>query len=169
VRDWLAYMMDFSMRSGQAKDCGGKAVADPKDGFGASSRTLSTIAAGCSALSSWLSPNGSFPPTHSPTRPLWPTDGRSTRNSMTARAAPSSSTASVPPSRCQSDHWHGLPVPCPADERRVLRALSPSSAMFTAATWFHRFYMRYSMQDYHRQVRAHAQSLSPTTERMRRR
>jgi hypothetical protein len=41
--------------------------------------------------------------------------------------------------------------------------------MFTAATWFHRFYMRYSMQDYHRQVRAHAQSPSPTTERMRRR
>ncbi|KDQ60848.1 hypothetical protein JAAARDRAFT_124750 [Jaapia argillacea MUCL 33604] len=27
----------------------------------------------------------------------------------------------------------------------------PSSAMFTAATWFHRFYMRYSMEDYHRQ------------------
>jgi hypothetical protein len=24
--------------------------------------------------------------------------------------------------------------------------------MFTAATWFHRFYMRYSMEDYHRQV-----------------
>lgn len=29
----------------------------------------------------------------------------------------------------------------------------PSSAMFTAATWFHRFYMRYAMEDYHRQVR----------------
>ncbi|RDB21335.1 Cyclin pch1 [Hypsizygus marmoreus] len=27
----------------------------------------------------------------------------------------------------------------------------PSSAMFTAATWFHRFYMRYSMEDFHRQ------------------
>ncbi|TFK54909.1 cyclin-like protein [Heliocybe sulcata] len=27
----------------------------------------------------------------------------------------------------------------------------PGSAMFTAATWFHRFYMRYSMEDYHRQ------------------
>ncbi|EGN92464.1 hypothetical protein SERLA73DRAFT_191118 [Serpula lacrymans var. lacrymans S7.3] len=27
----------------------------------------------------------------------------------------------------------------------------PSSAMFTAATWFHRFFMRYSMEDYHRQ------------------
>ncbi|KAI0709097.1 cyclin-like protein [Earliella scabrosa] len=27
----------------------------------------------------------------------------------------------------------------------------PSSAMYTAATWFHRFYMRYSMEDYHRQ------------------
>ncbi|KAH9946196.1 cyclin-like protein [Epithele typhae] len=29
--------------------------------------------------------------------------------------------------------------------------LLPSSAMYTAATWFHRFYMRYSMDDYHRQ------------------
>ncbi|KAH8099487.1 cyclin-like protein, partial [Cristinia sonorae] len=27
----------------------------------------------------------------------------------------------------------------------------PSCAMYTAATWFHRFYMRYSMEDYHRQ------------------
>lgn len=29
---------------------------------------------------------------------------------------------------------------------------SPTSAMCTAATWFHRFYMRYSMEDFHRQV-----------------
>ncbi|KAG9318456.1 hypothetical protein JVU11DRAFT_547 [Chiua virens] len=28
----------------------------------------------------------------------------------------------------------------------------PSSAMFTAATWFHRFFMRFSMEDHHRQV-----------------
>ncbi|KAJ3480943.1 hypothetical protein NLI96_g8001 [Meripilus lineatus] len=28
----------------------------------------------------------------------------------------------------------------------------PSSAMYTAATWFHRFYMRYPMDDYHRQA-----------------
>ncbi|OCB84300.1 cyclin-like protein [Sanghuangporus baumii] len=27
----------------------------------------------------------------------------------------------------------------------------PSTALVTAATWFHRFYMRYSMEDYHRQ------------------
>ncbi|CCL99142.1 uncharacterized protein FIBRA_01157 [Fibroporia radiculosa] len=27
----------------------------------------------------------------------------------------------------------------------------PISAMYTAATWFHRFYMRFSMEDYHRQ------------------
>ncbi|KAJ7685185.1 cyclin-like protein [Mycena polygramma] len=27
----------------------------------------------------------------------------------------------------------------------------PTSAVLTAATWFHRFYMRYSMEDYHRQ------------------
>ncbi|KAF8188413.1 cyclin-like protein [Pholiota molesta] len=27
----------------------------------------------------------------------------------------------------------------------------PTSAMCTAATWFHRFYMRYSMEDFHRQ------------------
>lgn len=29
---------------------------------------------------------------------------------------------------------------------------SPTSAMCTAATWFHRFYMRYSLNDFHRQV-----------------
>lgn len=29
----------------------------------------------------------------------------------------------------------------------------PLSALYTAAVWFHRFYMRYSMEDYHRQVR----------------
>jgi len=28
----------------------------------------------------------------------------------------------------------------------------PTSAMCTAATWFHRFFMRCSMQDFHRQV-----------------
>ncbi|KAF7970012.1 hypothetical protein HWV62_25380 [Athelia sp. TMB] len=27
----------------------------------------------------------------------------------------------------------------------------PSTAMFTAATWFHRFFMRYSLEDYHRE------------------
>ncbi|KAJ3883432.1 cyclin-like protein [Lentinula edodes] len=27
----------------------------------------------------------------------------------------------------------------------------PSPALFTAATWFHRFYLRYSLQDFHRQ------------------
>ncbi|KAF5330678.1 hypothetical protein D9619_005559 [Psilocybe cf. subviscida] len=27
----------------------------------------------------------------------------------------------------------------------------PTSAIFTAATWFHRFYMRFSMEDFHRQ------------------
>ncbi|KAH8117415.1 cyclin-like protein [Phellopilus nigrolimitatus] len=27
----------------------------------------------------------------------------------------------------------------------------PTTALFTAATWYHRFYMRYSMEDYHRQ------------------
>ena len=30
--------------------------------------------------------------------------------------------------------------------------LRPTSAMCTAATWFHRFFMRCSMQDFHRQV-----------------
>jgi len=29
---------------------------------------------------------------------------------------------------------------------------SHSPGLFTAATWFHRFFMRYSMVDYHRQV-----------------
>lgn len=32
----------------------------------------------------------------------------------------------------------------------------PISAMYTAATWYHRFYMRYAMEDYHRQVRGSA-------------
>ncbi len=31
-------------------------------------------------------------------------------------------------------------------------SLSHSPGLFTAATWFHRFFMRYSMLDYHRQV-----------------
>jgi cyclin K len=31
-------------------------------------------------------------------------------------------------------------------------SLSHSPGLFTAATWFHRFFMRYSMIDYHRQV-----------------
>jgi hypothetical protein len=31
---------------------------------------------------------------------------------------------------------------------------SPSSALFTAATWFHRFFMRFTLEDYHRQVRS---------------
>jgi hypothetical protein len=33
-----------------------------------------------------------------------------------------------------------------------LSLLSHSPGLFTAATWFHRFFMRYSMHDYHRQV-----------------
>ncbi|PSR74914.1 hypothetical protein PHLCEN_2v9448 [Hermanssonia centrifuga] len=36
----------------------------------------------------------------------------------------------------------------------------PSSAMYTAATWFHRFYMRFSMEDYHRQFAEGPSSLS---------
>lgn len=35
----------------------------------------------------------------------------------------------------------------------ILSLRRPSTAMFTAATWFHRFFMRYSLEDYHRQVR----------------
>jgi hypothetical protein len=41
-----------------------------------------------------------------------------------------------------------------ASESHSLLALPshrPSSAMFTAATWFHRFFMRFSMEDFHRQ------------------
>ena len=33
------------------------------------------------------------------------------------------------------------------------RERSPTSAMCTAATWFHRFYMRYSIDEFHRQVK----------------
>ncbi|KDR81584.1 hypothetical protein GALMADRAFT_239625 [Galerina marginata CBS 339.88] len=41
----------------------------------------------------------------------------------------------------------------------------PTSAMCTAATWFHRFYMRYSMEDFHRQdVAASCIFLSTKTE-----
>jgi len=41
----------------------------------------------------------------------------------------------------------------------------PTSAMCTAATWFHRFYMRYSMDDFHRQdVAASCIFLSTKTE-----
>ena len=43
-------------------------------------------------------------------------------------------------------------VPVSLDIIKPLILFSPSSAMFTAATWFHRFYMRYSMEDFHRQV-----------------
>ena len=32
-------------------------------------------------------------------------------------------------------------------------AYRTTSALFTAATWYHRFYMRFSMEDFHRQVR----------------
>ena len=35
----------------------------------------------------------------------------------------------------------------------ILSLKRPSTAMFTSATWFHRFFMRYSLEDYHRQVR----------------
>lgn len=34
----------------------------------------------------------------------------------------------------------------------ILSVSSPASALFTAATWYHRFYMRYSIEDFHRQV-----------------
>ena len=37
-------------------------------------------------------------------------------------------------------------------ETAELSLSRPTSAMCTAATWFHRFYMRYSMEDFHRQV-----------------
>ncbi|TCD69718.1 hypothetical protein EIP91_006485 [Steccherinum ochraceum] len=36
--------------------------------------------------------------------------------------------------------------------RIAVSLVLPSSAMLTAATWFHRFYMRYSLEDYHRQA-----------------
>ncbi|KAJ7582739.1 cyclin-like protein [Mycena floridula] len=58
--------------------------------------------------------------------------------------------------RCPSE----LPLPKQLDERskgveflfRLGSSLGlPTPAMFTAATWFHRFYMRFATEDFHRQ------------------
>ncbi|KAJ3517156.1 hypothetical protein NLJ89_g691 [Agrocybe chaxingu] len=59
---------------------------------------------------------------------------------------------------------NGTPSTCPREKELYERARGveflfrlgsslalPTSAMCTAATWFHRFYMRFSMDDFHRQ------------------
>ncbi|KAF8636560.1 hypothetical protein AX17_003372 [Amanita inopinata Kibby_2008] len=59
---------------------------------------------------------------------------------------------------------HATPSACSLDKELYDRARGveflfrlgsslglPTPAMFTAATWFHRFYMRYAMEDFHRQ------------------
>lgn len=47
-----------------------------------------------------------------------------------------------------------LPTPVSVDmlNQPLSLSFSHSPGLFTAATWFHRFFMRYSMLDYHRQV-----------------
>jgi hypothetical protein len=95
--------------------------------------------------------NGSFLEVHSQRRrlpqhrPL-----HLTRNSTTAREASSSCSGSVHRCICTS-RIHGS-VPFPTIVLTYDLNLRPHSALCTAATWFHRFYMRFSLEDYHRQV-----------------
>jgi cyclin K len=55
-----------------------------------------------------------------------------------------------------------LPNPrfCRYAQTNPCLSLSHSPGLFTAATWFHRFFMRYSMLDYHRQVSLYPSLLS---------
>jgi hypothetical protein len=48
--------------------------------------------------------------------------------------------------------------PALSRDTQPLSLLSHPPGLFTAATWFHRFFMRYSMLDYHRQVSLGASS-----------
>ncbi|PAV23712.1 cyclin [Pyrrhoderma noxium] len=60
---------------------------------------------------------------------------------------PSASTSSIPLEKELYDRARGIEF-----LYRLGASLQlPSTALFTAATWFHRFYMRFSMEDYHRQ------------------
>ncbi|EIW85209.1 cyclin-like protein [Coniophora puteana RWD-64-598 SS2] len=63
------------------------------------------------------------------------------------RSTPSVSTSNIPLAKELYDRARGVEFLF-----RLGTSLGlPSSANFTAATWFHRFYMRYSLEDYHRQ------------------
>ncbi|KAI0818595.1 hypothetical protein BC629DRAFT_1463074 [Irpex lacteus] len=56
---------------------------------------------------------------------------------------PSRTTSSIPVEKELYDRARGV---------EFLFRLGTCSSLYTAATWFHRFYMRFSMEDYHRQV-----------------
>lgn len=60
---------------------------------------------------------------------------------------PSRTTSSIPVERELYDRARGVEFLY----RLGVTLGLPSSALYTAATWFHRFYMRHSMEDYHRQ------------------
>ncbi|KZT11393.1 cyclin-like protein [Laetiporus sulphureus 93-53] len=60
---------------------------------------------------------------------------------------PSHTTSAIPRERELYDRARGVEFLF----RLGVSLQLPISAMYTAATWFHRFYMRYSMEDYHRQ------------------
>ncbi|KAL4248135.1 RNA polymerase II holoenzyme cyclin-like subunit [Abortiporus biennis] len=62
-------------------------------------------------------------------------------------STPSSVTSNIPLEKELYDRARGVEFLFRLGVSLVL----PTSAMFTAATWFHRFYMRFSMEDYHRQ------------------
>ncbi|TDL27447.1 cyclin-like protein [Rickenella mellea] len=62
-------------------------------------------------------------------------------------ATPSSSSSSFPLSKELYDRARGVEFLYRLGSSLQL----PTTALCTAATWFHRFYMRYSMEDYHRQ------------------
>ncbi|THH05247.1 hypothetical protein EW145_g4945 [Phellinidium pouzarii] len=62
-------------------------------------------------------------------------------------ATPSASTSSIPLDKELYDRARGVEFLFRLGASLQL----PTTALFTAATWFHRFYMRFSMEDYHRQ------------------
>lgn len=62
-------------------------------------------------------------------------------------ATPSKTTSGIPLQKEMYDRARGVEFLF----RLGVSLSMPSSAMYTAATWFHRFFMRFSMEDYHRQ------------------
>ncbi|KAI0341687.1 cyclin-like protein [Trametopsis cervina] len=61
--------------------------------------------------------------------------------------SPSRTTSSIPVERELYDRARGVEFLF----RLGVSLILPISSLYTAATWFHRFYMRYSLEDYHRQ------------------
>jgi len=67
-------------------------------------------------------------------------------------ATPSGTTSSIPLEKELYDRARGVEFLFRLGSSLQL----PTTALFTAATWFHRFYMRNSLEDYHRQDAAAA-------------